>query len=100
VAATTAELIDLTVAAHARLAEVGEAVAEEWQYIQDLRAAWHARLAEVRATRGSDAATDAAEAAIERLRDETTRISDPHRAIDWLSTLPQAALLALGEARF
>ena len=98
-AATTAELIDLTVTAHARLAEVGEAVVEEWQYIQDLRAAWHARLAEVRATRGSDAATDSAEAAIERLRDETTRISDPHRAIDWLSMLPQAALLALGETR-
>ena len=98
--ATAAELIDLTVAAHARLAEVGEAVAEEWQYIQDLRAAWHARLAEVRATRGTEAASTEAGAAIERLADEAARISDPHRAIDWLSTLPQAALLALGEARF
>ena len=27
------------------------------------------------------------------------RIADPHRAIDWLSTLPQVALAALGEAR-
>jgi hypothetical protein len=37
------------------------------------------------------------EAAIVRLIDEIGRISDPHRAIDWLSTFPQAALLALGD---
>jgi hypothetical protein len=24
-------------------------------------------------------------------------VTDPHRAIDWLSTLPQVALAALGE---
>lgn len=98
--ATTAELIDQSVAAHARLAEVGEAVADEWQYIQDLRAAWDARFAEVRATRGTEAATAAATAAVAQLVTETTGIVDPHRAIDWLSTLPQAALLALGEPRF
>ena len=98
--ATTAELIDLTVAAHARLAEVGEAVADEWQYIQDLRAAWDARFAEVRATRGSEVAGVGAAGAISRLTAETAQIVDPHRAIDWLSTLPQAALLALGETRF
>ena len=36
-------------------------------------------------------------AAIDRLVDEVGRITDPHRAIDWLSTFPQVALLALGE---
>ncbi|MCI0347544.1 MAG: hypothetical protein L0221_19255 [Chloroflexi bacterium] len=98
--ATTAELIDLAVAAHARLADVGEVVAEEWQYIQDLRAAWAARLAELRANRGSLPASPAASAAIAQLAIETAGIVDPHRAIDWLSTLPQVALLALGEDRF
>ena len=28
---------------------------------------------------------------------ETEAISDPHRAIDWLSTFPQVVLLALAE---
>ncbi len=37
------------------------------------------------------------DAAIDRLIDEVDRITDPHRAIDWLSTFPQVALLALGE---
>ena len=41
--------------------------------------------------RFQDAAKDA------RAIDEIGRISDPHRAIDWLSTFPQVVLLALGE---
>ena len=96
-AVTHAELIDRIAAAHSRLADVGEAVADDWQYIQDLRAGWGARLAEVRFTRGREPARDSAERAIDRLVDEAARIADPHRAIDWLSTLPQATLLALGE---
>ncbi|MEO7663514.1 MAG: hypothetical protein ABIV26_00175, partial [Candidatus Limnocylindrales bacterium] len=38
------------------------------------------------------------DAAMRRLIAEADAITDPHRAIDWLSTLPQAALVALGEA--
>ena len=94
---TYAELIDRVVEAHARLADLGEDVADEWQYIQDLRAAWGARFAEVRATRGREPAPEAVPVGIDRLVDEAARIADPQRAIDWLSTLPQAALLALGE---
>ena len=36
-------------------------------------------------------------AAIDRAIDEIGRISDPHRAIDWLSTFPQVVLIGLGE---
>jgi len=97
VAVTHAELIDRVVDAHTRLADLGEGVEDEWQYIQDLRAAWDARFAEVRAARGREPAPEAVPVAIDRLVDEAARIADPHRAIDWLSTLPQAALLALGE---
>ena len=35
--------------------------------------------------------------AIDRAIDEIGLITDPHRAIDWLSTFPQVVLLALGE---
>jgi hypothetical protein len=36
-------------------------------------------------------------AAVARAVGEARLISDPHRAIDWLSTLPQVVLVALGE---
>ena len=36
-------------------------------------------------------------AAISRAVGEIGRISDPHRAIDWLSTFPQIVLITLGE---
>ena len=36
-------------------------------------------------------------AAVDRAIDEIDRITDPHRAIDWLSTFPQVVLLAIGE---
>ena len=46
---------------------------------------------------GSESATALEEAAISRAVDEIGRISDPHRAIDWLSTFPQIVLVTLGE---
>ena len=79
------------------LAETGEAVGEEWQYVTDLRGAWLARLAEVSAARGTDPVSPAVEAAVARASEEVGRITDPHRAIDWLSTFPQIVLLALDE---
>ena len=56
--------------------------------------------------RFQDAAPDAravvyagiqADPLVARAVDEARLISDPHRAIDWLSTLPQVVLVALGE---
>ena len=35
-------------------------------------------------------------AAIDRAIEEIDLITDPHRAIDWLSTFPQVVLLAPG----
>ena len=49
------------------------------------------------AARGTEPAPPGAEAALDALVEEAGRITDPHRAIDWLSTLPQVALAALGE---
>jgi hypothetical protein len=92
------ELVERIVAAIARLAELGETVADEWTYVHDLETVWVARLRAVAGERASADASPELEAAIDRLTDEAGRIVDPHRAIDWLSTLPQATLVALGEA--
>jgi hypothetical protein len=97
VPSTVAEAIDLAVEALLALGELGEEIDEEWQYIQDLVAAWRERLDEVQAARAGDAVSAAQGAAVARAVDEAGLITDPHRAIDWLSTLPQVVLVALDE---
>jgi hypothetical protein len=95
---TVQDAVDRALGALATLAQRGEAIEDEWQYVTDLEAAWRARLEEVAAARGAEPVTDAVAAAVDRAGREAESIVDPHRAIDWLSTLPQVALLALGEA--
>ena len=94
---TVDDAIDRALAAYARLTERAEAVEDEWSYVNDLSTAWRDRL-EGAAGSGTDSTLEpAVDAAIDRLIEEVDRITDPHRAIDWLSTFPQVALLALGE---
>jgi hypothetical protein len=83
--------------AYAGLAMLGEEIEDEWSYVNDLADAWRARLGEVVEARGEAEVTPDVTAAVERAVDEIGRISDPHRAIDWLSTFPQVVLVALGE---
>ncbi len=94
---TIADLIDRALDAYDTLTSLGEDVEDEWSYVNDLSAAWRDRLTAAADARGHEPASDAASGAIDRLTDEVGRISDPHRAIDWLSTFPQVALIALGE---
>jgi hypothetical protein len=79
------------------LAELGEEVDDEWQYVQDLVTAWRDRLETVGEARATEPLAADRAAAVARAVDEARRITDPHRAIDWLSTLPQVVLVALGE---
>jgi len=79
------------------LADRGEAIDDEWSYINDLDAAWAERLSAVAERRGDEPADPPILAAIDEAIAETEAIVDPHRAIDWLSTFPQVVLLALGE---
>ena len=65
--------------------------------MNDLADAWRERFEGVAAASMGTSIDPAADAAIERAIDEIGRIADPHRAIDWLSTFPQVALLAIGE---
>jgi hypothetical protein len=95
---TVADVIERALAGFDALAAVAEPVADEWQYVTDLDTVWRGRLTAVAGARAAEPATPEVEEAIRVLVEEAGRIADPHRAIDWLSTLPQVALAALGEA--
>jgi len=87
-------LLDRALAAYRSLADLGEQVEDEWQYVSDLVDAWSAELRDIVAARSSALDADAVDA-VELAIDEIGRIEDPHRAIDWLSTFPQIIRLAL-----
>ena len=94
---TIQTIIERALDAYAALAELGEEIEDEWSYVSDLVEAWRARLTEVADARATEPAPPQVIAAIDRTIDEVGRITDPHRAIDWLSTFPQVLLLAIGE---
>lgn len=95
---TVAELIDRARAAFEVLAATAEPIADEFQYLSDLETVWGARLTAVAQARGAEPAPAGAEGAVAALEAEAAAIEDPHKAIDWMSTLPQVAFAALGEA--
>jgi hypothetical protein len=96
-ATTVSDLIERALSGFDTLSATAEPIADELQYLTDLETVWRARLLAVAAARGTEAAPPGAEAAIDALAVEAAKVSDPHRAIDWMSTLPQVALAALGE---
>jgi len=89
--------IGRAIEAYGALTDLGEEIDDEWTYVQDLADAWRVRLEDVAAARGPETIDPAVSAAVEAAVAEISRITDPHRAIDWLSTFPQVVLLALGE---
>lgn len=95
---TVQSIIDRALPAYAALAELGEEIEDEWSYVNDLAEAWRVQLADIVLRRGTEVAPDECGAAVDRVISEVGLISDPHRAIDWLSTFPQVVLLALDEA--
>lgn len=95
---TVQSAIDRALPAYAALAELCEEIEDEWSYVNDLADAWRMQLADVAVRRGTEVAQDERGAAIDRAISEIGLITDPHRAIDWLSTFPQVVLLALDEA--
>jgi hypothetical protein len=94
---TVRSTLDRALDALDSLQQLGEDVEDEWTYVTDLSAAWRERLQSVMEARGSESVAHAESAALDRAADEISRISDPHRAIDWLSTYPQVVLTSLGE---
>lgn len=93
---TVQDLVEAAIAAESALAALGEEVEDEWSYVTDLEAAWRERL-ELLLRRGDDEVGSAVADAVQRAIEETGLITDPHRAIDWMSTFPQVVLVALDE---
>jgi hypothetical protein len=91
------ELLERAIVALEVLARTAEPIDDEQQYVRDLVTVWSARLRAVGQMRSMQPVSATSETAVEWLAAEAGRIADPHRAIDWLSTLPQAILLAVGE---
>ena len=81
--------------AYAALTLVAEEVVDEWQYVTDLSGAWRATLETLATERKDWPIRPERVAAIDAAADEIALVSDPHRAIDWLSTFPQLVLLAV-----
>lgn len=82
-------------AAYLTLADLAETIEDEWQYVTDLVDAYLPgieALAEAGPGRLSPEQTEAVDEAIA----EVGLITDPHKAIDWLSTFPHVIGLALG----
>ena len=94
--ATVDDAVRMALDAYAGLQEVAEGVEDEWTYIQELTAAHRERLEAIAAEDGDRALDEAVSAAIVAACEEVERISDPHRAIDWLSTFPSVVAVALG----
>jgi hypothetical protein len=89
---TRSEAIAAALEALDSLERLGESVADDWQYVVDLARAWRLQL---EALASDEPLTPENIRAIELATAEATSITDPHRAIDWLSTLPQLVTLAV-----
>ena len=91
---TRGAALNTALAALGALAELGETIEDEWSYVTALADAGRARL---NAAAGPDLAAALAPdraAAVVAACIEIALITDPHRAIDWLSTFPAVVELA------
>jgi hypothetical protein len=93
--ASASEVAERALAAYGELAELGEQIADEWQYINDLVAVQSADLRALVAADPQRLLSPTALGAVDLAIEEIRLIADPHRAIDWLSTFPQIVRLLL-----
>jgi hypothetical protein len=88
-----AEAVERAAVAYRALADLAEAVEDEWQYVTDLVDAY---LPSIHALADETEPLPAgAVAAVDEAIAEIGLITDPHKAIDWLSTFPHVVALAL-----
>jgi len=92
-----AQVAERAEVAYRALADLAETIEDEWQYVTDLADAY---LPSIRAMgvgpEAGSVLTPEAEAAADEAIAEIALITDPHKAIDWLSTFPHVVALALG----
>jgi hypothetical protein len=78
------------------LADLAETVEDEWQHVTDLVDAYLPSIRALAEADGGRALTTAQVEAVDEAIAEIALITDPHKAIDWLSTFPHVVGLALG----
>jgi hypothetical protein len=91
------DVLEGAIATLESLGALGEEIEDEWTYVTDLVAAQRLRLEAIVERRGDQLAAELAERAVELATEEAGLVTDPHRAIDWLSTFPELVALAVGE---
>jgi hypothetical protein len=96
-ASSLRDVIEGAIATLESLGALGEEIEDEWTYVTDLVAAQRLRLEAIVERRADEPAADVAERAVELAGEEAGLVTDPHRAIDWLSTFPELVALAVGE---
>lgn len=91
-----AQVVDRAAEAYRALADLAETVEDEWQHVTDLVDAYLPSIRALAEADGERALTTAQVEAVDEAIAEIGLITDPHRAIDWLSTFPHIVGLALG----
>ena len=84
--------------AFARLGDLGEQITDEWQYVNDLVVVHSADLQTLVTADPARHLAAAVVRAVDLAIEEIDLITDPHRAIDWLSTFPQIVRAAVAPA--
>jgi hypothetical protein len=92
---TRGAALDTALAALGVLAELGETIEDEWPYVTALAEAGRTRLGSAAGPGLAVPLAPHRAAAVAAACAEIALITDPHRAIDWLSTFPAVVELAL-----
>jgi len=90
------EVVERAVEAYQTLADLAEAVEDEWQYVTDLTDAYLPSIQALAEANPGRLLTAKQVAAVDEAIAEIGLITDSHKAIDWLSTFPHLVALALG----
>jgi hypothetical protein len=93
---SAADVVARATEAYQGLADLGETVEDEWQYVTDLVDAYLPSIRGLAAEDPGRALAAEVVAAVDEAIAEIALITDPHKAIDWLSTFPHVVALALG----
>jgi hypothetical protein len=92
----TDQVVQRAAEAYEALAELAETIEDEWQYVTDLTDAYLPSIQALVDLNPGRPLTANQIVAVDEAIAEIGLITDPHKAIDWLSTFPHVVALALG----
>ena len=92
----TDQVVQRAAEAYEALAALAETIEDEWQYVTDLTDVYLPSIQALAGLNPRRPLTANQIAAVDEAIAEIRLITDPHKAIDWLSTFPHVLALALG----